>query len=129
MDIIHLPSPVDLKLFSGNIKTSETKYGLPQEVKFCKSCVISNQRPNSAVEFTHTSESKKTTINFDDDGICDACRLTEQKRNTIDWNEREQQLKELCDKFRSKDGSYDCLVPGSGGKDSFYASHILKTKY
>ena len=25
-----------------------------------------------------------------------------------------------------KDGSYDCLVPGSGGKDSFYASHILK---
>ncbi|MBL9132119.1 MAG: N-acetyl sugar amidotransferase, partial [Verrucomicrobiaceae bacterium] len=26
-------------------------------------------------------------------------------------------------------GEYDCLVPGSGGKDSFYQSHILKYKY
>ena len=23
------------------------KYGLPEEVRFCKKCVISNQRPNS----------------------------------------------------------------------------------
>jgi len=35
----------------------------------------------------------------------------------------------LLDKHRSKDGSYDCIVPGSGGKDSVYASHILKYKY
>ena len=42
---------------------------------------------------------------------------------------REFELKELCDKFRSRNGSYDVVVPGSGGKDSFYASHILKTKY
>jgi N-acetyl sugar amidotransferase len=34
----------------------------------------------------------------------------------------------LCDKFRSQSG-YDCLLPGSGGKDSFYASHILKTRF
>ena len=34
-----------------------------------------------------------------------------------------------CDKFRSRNGSYDCLVPGSGGKDSFYASHVLKTRF
>jgi len=34
----------------------------------------------------------------------------------------------LCDRFRSKTG-YDCLVPGSGGKDSFYASHVLKTRF
>ena len=129
MNIIKVPEPLNLSLFSENIKTPETKYGLPQEVKFCKRCVISNQRPNSAVEFTHTSGSKKSTINFDKEGICDACRLTEQKRNTINWEEKEKQLVALCDQFRSKDGSYDCLVPGSGGKDSFYASHILKTKY
>jgi hypothetical protein len=30
--------------------------------------------------------------------------------------------------FRSQSG-YDCLLPGSGGKDSFYASHILKTRF
>ena len=51
------------------------------------------------------------------------------KHNTIDWSEREKMLWELCDKHRKHDGSYDCIVPGSGGKDSFYASHILKTKY
>ena len=40
-----------------------------------------------------------------------------------------QELIKLCDKYRSHNGSYDCLVPGSGGKDSFYASHVLKYKY
>ena len=98
----------------------EAKYGLPSDVKFCKKCVISNQRPNSAVEFQHTKASNKQTINFDDDGVCDACRVAEKKVATVDWAERERELKELCDKHRKSDGSYDCLVPGSGGKDSFY---------
>lgn len=35
----------------------------------------------------------------------------------------------LLDKYRRNDGYYDCLVPGSGGKDSAFQSHILKTKY
>ena len=38
-------------------------------------------------------------------------------------------LVELCDKHRRNDGHYDCLIPGSGGKDSFYQSHVLKYKY
>jgi N-acetyl sugar amidotransferase len=38
-------------------------------------------------------------------------------------------LVDLCDRHRRNDGKYDCLLPGSGGKDSFYASHILKNKY
>lgn len=108
---------------------NQTKYGLPLEVKFCKRCVISNQRPNSAVEFKHTAASIKKTINFDDEGVCDACSVAEEKRHTIDWGDRDEQLWKLCDRFRSNDGSYDCIVPGSGGKDSFYASHILKYKY
>src|SRR5690349_5372825 len=92
----------------------ETKYGLPREVKFCTRCVISNQRPNSAVEYAHTEKSKKTTINFDAEGVCDACRFAEVKRTKIDWNDRERQLRELCDRYRRNDGAYDCLVPGSG---------------
>ena len=88
--------------------------------------MISNQRPNSAVEFEHTKDSKKKTIHFDADGVCDACRVAEQKHGTIDWDERDRQLRELCDRYRRNDGSYDCLVPGSGGKDSFYAAHVLK---
>ncbi len=105
----------------------EVYYGLPRQVEFCSRCVISNQRPNSAIEFKHTGETKKETINFVD-GVCDACRYAEKKKE-IDWDSREHQLRELCDRFRKADGSYDCLVPGSGGKDSFYAAHKLKYEY
>lgn len=104
-------------------------YGLPSEVKFCARCVISNQRPNSAVEFDHTSDSKKSTIFFDSEGICDACRYAEAKHNEVDWDERERELGELCDSHRKNGQGYDCLVPGSGGKDSFYAAHVLKNRF
>jgi len=126
---IRYPDPVDLSLFKKDGNTGHAKYGLPKEVEFCKKCVISNQRPNSAVEYQHTKESKKATINFDENGVCDACSFAEKKNESIDWLAREAQLKELCDQHRKSDGSYDCIVPGSGGKDSFYASHILKNKY
>lgn len=106
----------------------EVKYGLPREIKFCSRCVVSNQRPNSAVEYQHTSASKKQTIHFDAEGICDACRVTEEKVR-IDWAERERELMDLCDRFRRTDGRYDCIVPGSGGKDSFFQAHVLKYKY
>ncbi len=104
-------------------------YGLPQHIAFCAECVISNQRPNSAVEFKHTKDSKKTTIHFNEQGICSACMVAKQKKNTIDWAEREAKLQALCDKYRSRNGTHDCVVPGSGGKDSFYASYILRYKY
>lgn len=107
----------------------ETKYGLPAEVRFCKRCVISNQRPNSTVEYEHTRASKKATISLDADGVCDACRFAERKRNEIDWAGRDRELRALCDRYRRDDGHYDCLVPGSGGKDSFYAAHVLKHRY
>lgn len=106
----------------------EAYYGLPSEVSFCKKCVMSNQRPTSAIEFKHTKNSKKTTLNFDENGVCDACRTAETKDN-IDWGMREEELVKLLDKHRKNDGSYDCLVPGSGGKDSAYQAHVLKYKY
>lgn len=106
----------------------EAYYGLPTEVKFCKICVMSNQRPASTIEFKHTKDSKKTTMNFDEHGVCDACRTAEIKDN-INWGMREEELVKLLDKHRKNDGSYDCLVPGSGGKDSAYQAHVLKYKY
>jgi len=57
----------------------ETKFGLPAEVRFCARCVISNQRPSSAVEYAHTGASKKDTIHFDAEGVCAACRFAEMK--------------------------------------------------
>ncbi|HRA87202.1 MAG TPA: N-acetyl sugar amidotransferase, partial [Planctomycetaceae bacterium] len=103
-------------------------YGLPAEVRFCKNCVMSNQRPTSTVEFKHTIDSKKTTLALDSEGICDACRVARQKE-TINWKSREDDLLSLLDKYRSRDNSYDCIVPGSGGKDSAYQAHVLKYKY
>lgn len=129
MGIIKAPQPIDLTPFQPDAANPHARYGLPEEVKFCKVCVISNQRPSSAVEHKHTINSKKTTIQFSEDGVCSACELARQKKHAINWEERDKELRDLCDRFRSKDGSYDCLVPGSGGKDSVYAAHILKNEY
>ena len=83
---------------------------LPKEIKFCKKCVVSNQRPR---------------ITFDKNGICSACNWFEEKKK-IDWPLRQKQFLELLNKFRKNNGEYDVLVPGSGGKDSGMIAHILK---
>ena len=88
---------------SGVNEVLETKYGLPREVRFCARCVISNQRPNSAVEYEHTERhARRRRSHFDADGVCDACRFAEKKQATIDWAERERQLRELCDRYRTQ---------------------------
>lgn len=89
-------------------------YNLPKEVKFCKRCTMSNQRPRIA---------------FDEHGVCSACNFSDYKKNKIDWEEREKELKELCDRHRKSDGSYDVIIPCSGGKDGGYVAHVLKYKY
>ena len=107
----------------------ETYYNLPSKVVFCKKCVMSNQRPASVPEFQHTrNRDGAKYMHINEDGVCDACSQAEIKLS-IDWGDRERELKDLLDKYRSNDGSYDCLVPGSGGKDSAYQAHILKYKY
>lgn len=90
------------------------RYNLPSDVVFCKKCVISNQRPR---------------IVFDENGICSACLYAEYKREKIDWDAREEELVELCNRHRSNDGSYDVIVPCSGGKDGSFVAHMLKFKY
>jgi len=102
---------------------------LPEKVKYCTKCVISNQRPSSVIEYENGKKEVKPTILFNDEGVCSACTYHERKYNSIDWNAREQELISLCDKYRKNDGSYDVLVPASGGKDSMYVAHILKHKY
>lgn len=102
-------------------------YGLPTTVRFCKACVISNQRPSSTVEFKNVNTNKRT-IAFGEDGICDACRYNDVKFAT-NWKEREELLFQILEKYRRTDGSYDCIVPSSGGKDSSFTAHKLKYKY
>ena len=108
----------------------KVKYGLPKEVKYCIKCNMSNQQPMSTNEYLHSQSEKKETMSFDDEGVCYACRFNEFKENgTIDWDEREKELVELCNRYRKNDGTYDCIVGGSGGKDSAFQSHVLKYKY
>ncbi len=106
----------------------EVRYGLPANVTFCSNCVISNQRAAPSVMGSDRREARKATIYFGEDGVCEACRVVERK-DEIDWDKREADLRQLLDRFRSRNGSYDCLVPGSGGKDSAYAAHMLKSKF
>lgn len=128
---IKCPEEVNLSRFSPELSADglEAKYGLPKYVAFCKRCVISNQRPNSTVEYRNKPGQEKAVINFDADGVCDACKMADIKNIKIDWDSRERELRDLCDRYRRNDGRYDCIVPGSGGKDSFFASHILRNKY
>ena len=74
-------------------KRLEAKYGLPEEVVFCKRCVYSNQRPSSTVELKSSNNDQlKTTLLFDDEGVCNACRWAEMKDNEIDWEEKNTSL-------------------------------------
>jgi len=111
------------------MKQATSKYGLPENVIFCKKCIISNQRPGSSVEFKSSDPFNKTGISFEADGICSACKFHEEKERNIDWEKREKELFKLLDKYRRNDGSYDVVVPGSGGKDSSFTAHLLKYKY
>ena len=104
-------------------------YGLPHEVVHCKKCLMHNQKPFSVNETKNFKGSKKQGLFIDEEGVCAACRHGEKKRDDIDWDLREKKLCAMLDKFRRKDGYYDCIVSGSGGKDSSTIAHVLKAKY
>ncbi|MCK4821002.1 N-acetyl sugar amidotransferase, partial [bacterium] len=78
-------------------------------MKHCKKCAMPDTRPGSV---------------FDEDGVCQACRNYE-KRKTVDWEERRKEIRKLCDKYRKTNGSYDCIIPVSGGKDSHFLVHTM----
>lgn len=68
-------------------------------------------------------------VNFDEMGICTACRSSEQKMH-IDWGKREVELDKIIAEAKQNAGTgYDCILPISGGKDSFYQAHVLVNVY
>ena len=83
------------------------------KVFWCKHCLNMSTRPR---------------IEFDHRGWCNACVWTEEKK-TLNWKIREEELLMTLEKFRSKDGGFDCIVPCSGGKDGSYVAYNLKQKY
>lgn len=82
------------------------------KMNYCSSCVY----PSSSA----------APITFDDKGVCSGCKTASQ-RDEIDWNLRKKKFETLVDEYRSQDGSnYDCIIPVSGGKDSYFQTHIIK---
>ena len=85
------------------------------KVKYCKKCVY----PSSSA----------VPLAFDENGLCSGCRTSNQGQ-AIDWKDREKRFKKLIQKYRNKDGGgYDCIIPVSGGKDSYFQVHIIKKVY
>lgn len=65
-------------------------------------------------------------ITFDGEGVCSGCRTHEEK-DRLDWSERFLKLKSLLDEYRDRGGNnYDCIIPVSGARDSFFVVHTLK---
>ena len=83
-------------------------------IKICKRCLMLSTRPR---------------LTFNDDGVCSACQWSEEKKTTVDWNARKNQLEEFCNRYRKNNGEFDVIVPVSGGKDSSTVAHKLKHEY
>ncbi len=60
-------------------------------MRYCAKCVMPDTRPGSI---------------FDEAGVCQAC-LNYDKRQTVDWEKRFEELKALCKRYKRTDGYYD----------------------
>ena len=59
-------------------------------------------------------------ISFDSEGICNYCN----NYKSLNAKKSKEELLKLVEPYR-RNGSPDCIVPFSGGRDSFYALHII----
>ncbi len=84
-----------------------------KSIKWCSRCLVMSTRPR---------------VSFNNQGLCNACVWNEEKK-TLNWQLREKELVTLLDNHRKSDGTFDCLVPLSGGKDGSYVAYNLKHKY
>lgn len=84
-------------------------------IKYCKRCFYSSAHP--------------LNLTFDEDGVCSGCRVHEEKDN-LDWNIREKKLERILNSYKNKSGSnYDCIIPVSGARDSYFIVDTIKNKY
>lgn len=84
-------------------------------VKYCKRCFYSSEHP--------------LNLTFDSEGVCSGCRVHEEK-DTLDWDARGQKLKKILDGYKNKSGNnYDCIIPVSGARDSYFIVNTIKNVY
>ena len=68
-------------------------------------------------------------IEFDEHGVCMGCRMAEMRGSISPdiWASRRQELCKIIERGRqSSNSKYDCVIPVSGGKDSYFQVHVIK---
>ena len=83
-----------------------------KNVIYCKKCLYTSTHPFG--------------ITFDEKGVCSGCQIHEEKNN-LDWGNRLNELKKIINRYKSKSKkNYDCIIPISGGSDSYFIVHTVK---
>lgn len=81
-------------------------------MKYCNRCLYPENHP--------------LNITFDEHGVCSGCRIHEEKDSLV-WDVRFEKLKSLLSKYKNVSGSnYDCIIPVSGARDSYFIVHTIK---
>ncbi len=84
-------------------------------MKYCKRCLYPENHPLG--------------ITFDKEGVCSGCRIHEEK-DIINWKDKEKDLKKILVEFRNNDNkNYDCIIPVSGARDSYFVVYMIKNVY
>ena len=87
---------------------------MKKKIIFCKKCLYSNTHPFG--------------LTFNDEGICSGCEIHQEKYE-LDWQKRFKKLVKITKQYKSKTKkNYDCIVPVSGGSESYFVLDIVKNK-
>jgi N-acetyl sugar amidotransferase len=89
----------------------------PRKPTYCTRCVYSSATVN---------------LEIDDDGVCSSCRVAErfEALGPAFWAERRRKFERILEETnRNNTSNYDCIIPVSGGKDSYYQTHVIVTEY
>lgn len=83
-----------------------------KKIKFCKRCLYASTHPLGII--------------INEKGICSGCIIHEEK-DKIFWPDKLKKLKKIIKDYKSKSNKfYDCIVPVTGGSDSYYIVHVVK---
>lgn len=84
-------------------------------MKHCTRCLYPENHPLNLI--------------FDEDGVCSGCRVHEEK-DVLNWKDKGTELEGILNQYRNHSGNnYDCIIPVSGARDSYFIVHMVKNVY
>lgn len=84
-------------------------------MEFCSRCLYPKNHP--------------LYLYIDEEGVCSGCRVHEEK-DTLDWKPRADKLGRIFEAYKNRSGNnYDCIIPVSGARDSYFIVHTVKNIY